>query len=191
MTTAAVLVVAVVVALVPATAAALWWRAARRVRRELVDALAVAPELAGAIPAGEAERRGRTAAAVAERLGVDRGTAHRVGEAARLAGLADLVPGAADDPWDAARAVARVTTESDISAATTAILTDTLTAERGRSTRAAAAVRVAVTYHAACASTRVAPSGALFTAVAAHGRGHERRAAEALVHLVQGDAAPA
>lgn len=192
MTAMVVLVaVAVAVALVPATAAVLWWRAARQVRRELVDALAVSPEVAGVIPPGEADRRARTAAAVAERLGVDRRTVRRVGEAARLAGLADLVPGADDDPWGTARAVARVTTESDMSATTTAVLTDSLTAHRGRSTRAGAAVRVAVTYHAACASTGVAVSGALFTAVAAHGRGHERRAAEALVHLVQGDAAPA
>lgn len=188
----ALVLLALALALVPATAAALWWRAARRTRRELIDALAVVPEVAGAIPPGESERRGRTATAVARHLGLDPATARHVGDAARLTGLAELVrsdSGAGGgDVWATARAVALVTTDSEISWRTAAVLTETVTAERGRSARPAAAVRVAATYHAACASTGVAPSGALFATVTTHAGGHERRAAEALVRLVQGDA---
>lgn len=187
MTAVAVVVALVVVALAPATAAALWWRAAERARRELLDALAVVPEVASVIAPGDADRRARTAALVAEGMGLDAEATGHVGRAARLAGLVGLVPDVDDDVWAAARAVDRVTTESEVPGPTAAILADTVTAHRGRAGRPAAAVRVAATYHAACASDGSTTSGALFTTVATHGSGHERRAAAALVRLVQGD----
>ena len=191
MTVTPLAVALVLVAVAPAVAAGLWWRAARRARRELVGALAAVAEVAGVVPPGDAERRARTAALVAQGLGLDPDEAQRTADAARLVGLAGLVADTGADPWTTARAVARVTTESDIPGPTTAVLDDVLTAHRGRTTRAAAAVRVATTYHDACASSQMAASGALFATVAAHPSGHERRAAALLVRLVQGTASSA
>lgn len=47
-------------------------------------------------------------------------------------------------------------------------------------------VRVVDTYVRRVADTPDSPAGALFATVARHSSGHERRAAEALVHVVQG-----
>lgn len=178
----------VLLAAAPAVAAGLWWRAGRRTRRELVEALAAVSEVAGVVPPGDAERRARTAARLAQGLGLDPDEARRTADAARLAGLAGLVAGTGADAWHTARAVAHVTTESDIPGRTTAILHDVLTAHRGRAGRSGAAIRVAATYHEAGTSPEIAPSGALFTTVATHATGHERRAAEVLVRWVQGTA---
>lgn len=188
MTSLALAVAFVVAALAPAVAAGLWWRAARRAREELVEALGIVAEVAGVVPPGDAERRGRTAALVARGMGLDPDEARRTGDAARLAGLAGLVAAPDTDRWATARAVAHVTTESDIPGPTMAILNDVLTAQGGRTGRSGAAVRVAMTYHDACASSDLALSGALFATVARHPSGQERRAAEVLVRLVQGAA---
>ena len=178
----------VLVAVAPAVAAGLWWGAARRARRELVNALAAVPEVAGVLAPGDADRRGRTAALVAAGMGLGPDGVRCTADAARLVGLASLVPGTDGDPWATARAVAHVTTESDIPAPTTATVNDVLTAHRGRTGRSGAAVRVVTTYLEAQASSEMPESGALFATVTAHSSGHERRAAEVLVRLVQGTA---
>ncbi|HEX9969855.1 MAG TPA: hypothetical protein VGB03_06920 [Acidimicrobiales bacterium] len=181
-----VLAVAVVIPLALALVAADRWDRARRTRRQLVDALAAVPELADVLPAGATEQAAALAAAVARRLGLAEGDLARVVDAVRLRPLADVPAAAAQGAVAAARAVAAVTTESVIPRATGVVLDEALTAPRGRAGQAAAVVRVVDSYVRKLAVMPDSPAGALFATVARHPSGYERRAAEALVHVVQG-----
>lgn len=176
-------VLLVVVALVPAAVAAERWAQARRARRQTLAVLAAVPEVAGVAPAGAAERTAATAAAVGKHLGLARRQVHDVATAARLRGLAELAP--SSTPLAQARVVTAIATESGLSPSVTSLLDEALTTTCGRAGRAAAAVRVAVTYEHKRTEPHVTTAGALFATVAAHGAGNDRRAAAALVSLVQ------
>lgn len=181
-----VVVVAALLLAVPAVVAADRWDRARRTRRQLLDALAAVPEVAELRLAGSSETAAALAMVVARRLGLPRSEVACVAGAARLRPLADVVAGS-DGTWAAARAVATVTTQSAIDPRIEAILAEALTAPSGGTGRGAAVVRVVDSYLRSLGETSHTASGALFATVARHHTGYERRAAEALVHLVQGD----
>lgn len=185
------LVLAVVIPLALALAAADRWERARRTRRQLFDALASVPELAEVVPPGAGEQAAAVAAAVARRIGVEEHDVAQVVDAVRLRPLADVPAAAAQGPVAAARALASMATESVVHRSTAALLDEALTAPRGRAGRAAAVVRVVDCYVRRVAATPDSPAGALFATVAKHPSGYERRAAEALVHVVQGTPASA
>jgi hypothetical protein len=139
---------------------------ARRTRRQTVGALGRIPELAGEVPPGTADRAAGWAYAVARELEVDSG---RAATAARLHGL---------DP--------AVLTESGIPPEIAALVRQVTNAPRGQAQGEAAAVRVAHSFARRPLDDPSQWSGALFRTVVDHPAGDERRAAEALVHLVQG-----
>lgn len=139
---------------------------ARRTRRQTVDALARVPELAGDAPPGTAERAAVWADALARALGADPADA---AVAARLHGLHP-----------------DVLTDSGISPAIAALVRQATNAPRGQAQGGAAAVRVARSFARRPLDDPSQRSGALFRTVVDHPSGDERRAAEALVHLVQG-----
>jgi hypothetical protein len=180
-------VAAVLLLAVPTLVALDRWHRARRARRQLVDALAAVPETAGTTPTGSSDTAAALATGVARRLGLSRAEVASVADATRLRPLEGVVAAASEGPWTAARAVSTVTTQSAISARTDAVLVEALTAPRGRAGPGAAVVRVVDSYLRSLGETSHTPSGALFAMVARHHTGYERRAAEALVHLVQGD----
>ncbi|HEX2040556.1 MAG TPA: hypothetical protein VHF47_12600 [Acidimicrobiales bacterium] len=137
---------------------------AARTRRQLLDALAVLPELAGVVPAGRSARVAALAHVLGERL--ERRERERLATVARLAPLAPAVVEAAATDVEVVR-----------------LLEEVQAAPPGRAGPAAAAVRVAATFEAHL--ERVPASGALFATLVEHPRGEERRAAEALVGFVQ------
>lgn len=139
---------------------------ARRTRRQTVDALARIPELAGDVPPGTADRAADWAGALARELGADPAVA---ATAARLHGLHP-----------------DVLTESGISADITGLVRQATNAPRGQAQGGAAAVRVARSVARRPLDDASQRSGVLFRTVVDHPSGDERRAVEALVHLVQG-----
>ena len=160
-----------------------WWRAART-RRQAIDALVAVPEMAGLAAPGAAARTAAVATALAEELGLTGDDVEQVALAARLRPLADLVP--TEDAVSRARALTLLATDSGLSPFVRTVLDDTLTTGGGKAGRAAAAVRVATTFEEERAKAHATTAGALFATVVAHPAGHERRAAAALVLLVQG-----
>lgn len=137
---------------------------AARTRRQVLDVLAVLPELAGAVPAGRSERVATLALVLSERLARDE--RERVGTVARLVDVdRAVIEAAAADP------------------AVVHLLEEVQDAPPGRLGPAAAAVRVAATFDSR--RRDVPASGALFATLVEHRRGEERRAAEALVRFVR------
>lgn len=137
---------------------------AARTRRQVLDVVAVLPELAGTVPAGRSERVASLADALSERLAC--GERERVRTVARLVGVDRGVVEAAGVTADVVR-----------------LLEEVQEAPPGRLGPAAAAVRVAATFES---RREDAPtSGALFGTLVEHRRGEERRAAESLVRFVQ------
>ena len=176
-------VLAVAVPLVLAALAIERWAQVRHIRRQTLDVLSVVPELAGVATTGEAERTAATAAAVSKRLGLGRHEVRQAAAAGRLRGLAEL--GAAAEGVAQARLVSQITTESGLSPSVTRLVNEVLTTSGDRAGKAAAAVRVAVTFERKRTEPHVTTAGALFGTVAAHGAGNDRQAAAALVSLMQ------
>ena len=137
---------------------------AGRTRRQLVDVLAVLPELTGAAPVGRSERVATLAQTLGERL--QRGEREYLGTAARLVDV---------DP--------RVVEAAALEAGVVRLLEEVQEAPIGRLGPAAAAVRVAARFEAR--RERLPASGALFATLAEYRTGEERRAAEVLVRFVQ------
>jgi hypothetical protein len=137
---------------------------AARTRRQVVEALAAVPELAGSVPAGRSERVATRAEALGR--GLDRRQRAQVGTVARLVHVHSSVVEAAGADVEVVR-----------------LLEEVRGAPPERVGPAAAAVRVAATFEAHVEA--VPTSGALFATLVAHQRGEERRAAEALVRFVQ------
>lgn len=133
-----------------------------RTRRQVVDALAAVPEIAGVAPVGHGERVATLARVLGARL--DRGERERIGTVARLVPLDPCVVAAAGVGVDVVH-----------------LLEEVQAAPAGRAGPAAAAVRVAATFE-----SHVGPaSGALFATLVRHHRGEERRAAEILVRFAE------
>lgn len=135
---------------------------AMRTRRQVVDALAAVPEVAGITPLGHGDRVATLAAVLGAPL--HRAERERVGTVARLVRL---------DP----RVVEAAGVEVDV----VHLLEEVQLAPPGRVGPAAAAVRVASTFEAHPGPA----SGALFATLVRHQKGEERRAAEMLVRFVQ------
>lgn len=142
---------------------------ARRTRAQTVIAVGLVAELTGAVPVGTTERAAALAHSVARRLGVD------ADAAATAARLCAVEPG--------------VITESGISVPIAQLVREAANAPSGQAQGAAAVARVAHGFARRLGDGRSQASGALFRTVVDHPIGDERRAAEALVHLVQGSAA--
>lgn len=133
-----------------------------RTRRQVVDALAAVPEVAGIAPVGHGDRVATLAAVLGARLA--RAERERASTVARLVHL---------DP--------RVVEAAGLGVEVVHLLEEVQAAPPGRAGPAAAAVRVASVFE----SHPGPASGALFATLVRHQRGEERRAAEALVRFVQ------
>ena len=135
---------------------------AMRTRRQVVDALAAVPEVAGVAPLGHGDRVATLARVLGARL--DRGERERIGTVARLV---PLDPGVVD--------------AAGVGVDVVHLLEEVQKAPVGQAGAAAATVRVAATFE-----SHVGPaSGALFATLVRHPRGEERRAAEILVRFAE------
>lgn len=160
------------------------WLHAARTRRQILDVLAVVPEVAGVAPPAYGERVGELAEGLARAMGLTEAQAARVAAAARLLRLGEVATRAP------VGACTRVAVAAGVRPDVLALLDDALWAPPGGANREAAIVRVATSFEGRLGADRSVWSGALFATVATHDRGEERQAAETLVRFVGNRAAP-